>query len=1626
MATFLPSEITQAIKDNIERFSVKPEYRVLMMTGLGGSYISGNPVGDGEYNTSNGEYTLLEKVWIKKVTSVNGGFAAGYKEIRIEYQNSSGDWVLWHSETTTGSSPSITINTTIWADKIRVLFYKDSDESDIFYPSLVFVQSEKFFDVTDYTGGITLETNTSGLGSEFNLPFTSIELVNNNGQWNKYKSFSLPTYSVVRSSGAYIEEVSLFPSSLVPYKKRGTRFVVLIKFRGTDYADSDWIMKSSFYSRKWSNSSVSGESAWNAKSKIKSPTIEGAEFYDIINDYLVRDEEKNLLVQNDIPNVQQVITVADENIGEVVFEPDVPNTLFEGEQILSHCADSEFQYYAVREGTAGALTDMGIGVHVYRRRVGDEAELLGTIRCRTPYRIGEDAATWGFRSFANDKDAGSSLFGGQVFSGYVPHVFKMAVDDTHLYIPVVDYHHGNYQDIIAFPEQVRGYSIGQSCIYKLPKEGGGIWTTLFWPGIADTNPLTQEYRNVSETLTFPNVDGTVIPKNIPQPYAQPYIYSAGFTQFLTNGTDPLWWNNSDRSEIFLGCELIQDGGVEKLLVCVQKKAITDPSANPLTEFVILEKDWNPLGRAGDINTYADITRTSHGFSESREWVVCVNAFNDQLNYASFQDAATPGANYISVISRDAAGDFHIDRSLKIPYGTNGITLSLSFYIDGLYQSGVGYDWYTEYKSEDIVGIQQLYKNFFQLNGYNLIHFQHDDRNEWLSNSIPSIKVAGGDPSHDLVRYGLTGLDGELFTTPSYQLNLRTGDLILRQVLPSGDAFRITASYDFVLSVLFFKADSDSRLSESVIGKLQEVSSRTNFINEAGMLEEMKYLESQSIPIANVINPYNIAVSTDPANLEIERTHYTNSYTSGIDQLTAFEFTAEFDGVIEMVRIPIRVEHFPGQGTFSAPVNGRLYLAPDVNLTRDYPTWRDKVINPPVSGDIVELTDGADTFDILILQNRITIPGDGSDTMPASRIYSEYYWVSANVAEQGITVEKGRTYCIILREPYSAIMDNFTSHQCLCKGAEEGAPADLPNKIAWNTVVTSQPMSTVDGGTWKPPEYDTGGGTNYDYTGLIDVVVKKTAQELKSVDIIDSLNPVIASGFRSLQGGDDSTFSLKSDDYNTTYVRDTDYTLTYVGGKFILTLLTLGIDDSVIAQWYESKTALLKLGDLLGDGVPTLSEQSQHGVDTQFLRTTLTGQRLRPADVSVRSRKQYDMYPGLGRHAEEDSGQIKNMEVVAAGDWNDNLNEFDALNPGADPETKRFSMDFNDPFVVGSTAYRVRRGKGKAGDNWKYGQLFPSITPPIFYEVSIAGSGITDLNYHVMLGFGDNIAYKSFRIAVESDWIDMVEDGGVFVQGTTPTTPADIKTLDHFYIKHMNGVFGISWTEWFAYESELALFFVNRDGNVIEDPNFSDSDPRNPHITNYPGKTISVTVGAVDLVGNPLFEGHGVAADPVGYDSDFDEAIYPNKAAKITRVAIRTLGVDVIYDGYGDKKKFLSLEVAGYPINKVLKLKADKKLPGADHADARAQIIDNEYIQHQAIADRKVFQNSDFWGTERLDYNKKVLYHPMLRPGTVIIVESELEGIDNELFVSLQSRHSLPSLGDVGEVLSSDLGKLLQI
>lgn len=1527
--------------------------------------------------------------------SVTGGGGSGatftmtwskdaWPRTRLEYQDKNSNWIRLFVVVRTGDTTNYDLPFPIFTKKIRLTSLTLT--SDVFIaPVLANLYSDTYFDFTVHTGlEVTLEQNTAGFSDEIRLPFTSITLDNSDGRWNKNRVFSLDYFYVDRTATVF-RIVKGGTEDIKTYKKSGIRITVEIKFMGPNFEDSDWIILSNFYARKWTVQSVSGESGWIAKTSIETPLLEGETISKIIEEYIIRKNDGELLIQFHKPvEDDEIVTVVNEVVGEIEIFPEVStaNKFLDGNKVLSHCFDGTFLYYAIRDDGTKRLSNGGLGIEIFKQRPGgSDPELLGTIRPILPKTVRVQGVDIGFEALRADTP-NSNLNGGIQFTRYTHHVWQMAVDDKYLYIPVCNAWFADYTEI---PIQTGKQ---ESCIYKLSKNGG--WSDRFGPNFPDGVLL-------DSTVALPV---GIFAKGVP--HANYFILSLGYhidpSPFITLLGDQA--ENSQRT--FMGCEIITNGdGDKKLLVMVKMKNFNDDSSSQLTEYWEIDTDFNPNNVS--FNSWGDISIIQKGTSGNRERVICTKQFNDKSFYVFYEDLGET-INTLGVLSRDDAGTYAINTTAPatdVPVPPTRIQ-ALSFHADGLYASGRGYSIAGERSSGETSGIVQVFNNAFTLQGYNISHIKSSIFSKFLSHPVPLIKIGAENSSVRITRWGQDKIEGNVYKTLFFELNLSSGDLTIKQIPEAGETSIIRASYDFTLSTSFYKAEGPSRLSSDILGKLQQASQKTFFIDEHGALEKLPFLESQTIPIKYVNDEYTLIKSANPdTNPELEGgfAMVINGLFAA-DQLFCFQFTPDFDGKLESLTIPLRfikLETKVKDPLLEFEVWFGNDTSTNVDLSR---TGAIDTVAPPVTADLEQLATRS-------------IFANSAKLLPADAIgfeRTEYHWYKVDLGSTHI-VTKGQSYALIFRQSGDVEIES-NNWQVLSKFCIKGSPIGFANRTAFTTLPDGAAMSTLVASTWDC-------ATNNNFVTYCFVNITKTKQELRSINIIDSLNPNISAGFNSIIGGSNSTIAVRSPDFSTLYVKATDYTITFASGKFFINFTTFNIEDSVIIQWYESKVDLLGLSDIPGNKLRHIAESSSHGDDDFFLRTIVKGERSFPSVISAEINKIFDLFPGLGLEVISDNKQTKRVEAVSIADWDEEKGEFvelptDSLNA----EAKTFALDFKDPFLVGTTAYKVREGKGKTTDEVLAGSITPSIFQdvPIFHEVNTSSLSLSDEEYHVML---DNENYLEWRIATIQDFTDMIP-AFMSAGSLAPTGLDDVKTINHFYLKHMNRAYGENTVNYIVYESEEILFYLDIDRAVIQDDSFTSESLANPLRTHFAEKRIQVVLLPGDFAGNPLFPAHSEGG--AGDDPTMDSAVKKKMAGKIVRNTTSSSGLNIVYDNYGVLSQFLTVQVIGFPVNRVLELKSEVRNPGFEHADAKVLNIENNSLQSQFVVDRLAKSLNNFWSVERLNYDLQILFNPMVRPGTISKITSEHEGLTTDLFVVTNPKHTL----SFASGFTSNLSRLLQI
>jgi hypothetical protein len=424
------------------------------------------------------------------------------------------------------------------------------------------------------------------------------------------------------------------------------------------------------------------------------------------------------------------------------------------------------------------------------------------------------------------------------------------------------------------------------------------------------------------------------------------------------------------------------------------------------------------------------------------------------------------------------------------------------------------------------------------------------------------------------------------------------------------------------------------------------------------------------------------------------------------------------------------------------------------------------------------------------------------------------------------------------------------------------------------------------------------------------------------------------------------------------------------------------------QWLESDIDLI---EMLDD--TEITESEQYGDKSMILLAEVKGERRDVSNVPMTISKRFDILPGYGDEQElnDEIAQSRNLGVNSIEEFDEKSNEYNEIDI-ADP---KLAIEFSDPIIVGSTKYIVEYGNGNIGEGFQTDTYVPPSDHgvPLFYKIYI--TPYENADYHIM--FSQEL-YKGWRIATEEDRSDM--DGNTIstLTGNPYTIPGDesIKDTTHFYVKRMNKKYSDNGLEWFTYLSEEKIYYMNEDGILVEDPNFSVESEYNPIDSLYIDRSVYVKLTPIDLIGSPLFIGHSEAIYP-GYKTGLDPAITKNMATKVSKVKVSSDGVYVIYEQYAFEKKFMDILFIGYSLNKITNIKVTRRSDGYDHEDAKSIKIESSLIQNYHVAQRKAAQIIDFWGFMRSIYSRSNNYDPRLRPSTLVVVTSSKFGYDKQLF-----------------------------
>ncbi|GAG84920.1 unnamed protein product, partial [marine sediment metagenome] len=295
--------------------------------------------------------------FLRKVVPINAGVRDA---VKVEYKDFDGNWIFGETiEVTPSGSHNLELDSSLISDEFRItLIYKD-DPSSIEYPTLVYILLDNWLDATRMcTRDLKYTREIDPLGTNIKLPHFSVGLENANGQWNKYQDHTVWANEHIWNSEGEENIGSASGTNFTDFKVTGNRCMVLIKFFGENWSDSDWIIAGIFYIRKFTNSAMSGESAWIAKTPLKAPMMEDVYPDEVVENVIAR-EKNTTVIQIAKAGEREVLTSENEFIGELTLfaEPGgqeaAQEVMLGNTKDFGHCQDDEFIYFLVPSGPQG-------------------------------------------------------------------------------------------------------------------------------------------------------------------------------------------------------------------------------------------------------------------------------------------------------------------------------------------------------------------------------------------------------------------------------------------------------------------------------------------------------------------------------------------------------------------------------------------------------------------------------------------------------------------------------------------------------------------------------------------------------------------------------------------------------------------------------------------------------------------------------------------------------------------------------------------------------------------------------------------------------------------------------------------------------------------------------------------------------------------------------------------------------------------------------------------------------------------------------------------------------------------------------------------------------------------------
>lgn len=1597
MGWIFRKDIDSTLLENIGLFTKQFEVQIRIYDGDFNSIYDAAPESRGAYgyDDTTGIYKLHFPEYIRKVLTINTSVR---DVVNVEYKDFGGNWIFGEAiEVTPGASHNLELESTLISDEFRItLTYKD-DPASIEYPTTAYITLDSWMDATRMCArDLKYTREIDPLGTGIKLPHFSVGLENANGQWNKYQDKLVVPYEHIWHATYGEEHINAIGMKyFTNYKVVGNRCMVLVKFLGENWSDADWIIVGIFNIRKFTNSSMSGESAWLAKTPLKVPISEDAYPDQIVENSIARDKNTTA-IQIAKAGEREVLTSENEFVGELTLfdeaggqEPD-QEVMLGNTADFGHCQDDEFIYFLVPSGPQGGNEEKyfpNTHTMLVKRmtHTGDGIETVGVIRCLPPEYDG--AARQIQLNGVQQWGQVSNILSNALFTRYTRDV-HFCCDNEYFYISLCGLSHAKYggtHDELMY----------ERCMFKVRKDGVG------WDGTS-TTPIFGFYTHNNKVAS--TTWGGETPYTASDSYGN-LKYSYGDVNLSTASkiSDPQDW--AENPKIIGPVMLFDDAGTEKILAA-HRVAGPYTGTGKKNELWVWDKDMTAPAKMADVANDLHI------------WSFC--RYSDLTWFVCYNDGGDSDKTKLGIMDRDINGDFYIKTSAEAEIGNR--YKSLSILGDSLWGGGSQYVLANEVCL--VPGLRQLYQCMFKIDGSTIIHELHETNNDYLSYRFPIIKYQGTDLSRDEVEYGQEYLVGDEYVNLQYVINLRTGYISLRQVLPTAGVNDTTLyiSYDFVNSFQFFSTgEESSRLGNNALGKISQSLLGIYGVNEYGMIEKIPFSQYQFMSLRHSVIEWGKETEDDGEN-----SMYLLPIVGASDYLTAFEFTPDYDGYIDALRIPVR-----------------LYR----QATELGSTWTEKAFKIWVGGPTK--TGGGDFSgfaaasshyypDETILKSEweLLVTKDfyidkGKIPTSAADDYSPYVWRGFDLGGT-FEVEAGKTYAICIQSV--GVSHDYYWYQAMTK--EVGSTI---NQSATDTCIAGADISTRGSENWKFLGYRRDGSGN-DHGEVINAVIeiKKKKQAINGTNIVDSINPNIDSGFVSKIGGDDSTIKVSDMNYGSVYIKDTDYTITYADSTYWINFTTFNINDLLAIHWFESVLQPPLLSD---SRQSNLSETSGWGDTTAIRSCSVLGLKKLPAGINVRINKIFTIPPGLDKDlltTNEISREGQSEDVMR--DWDSVkkkyvriLDDSDTTDPVYD-RYKKFAFEFKDPFISGTTGYKVRYGLGSSSDTVNAGTITGAFIKahdvPLFYKIWFEdGEDFGDEFYNVMF---KKAHYQEWRMATPDDVPDIP---GNYKLGLDPDTresgkvPGDdlslvdnlIKGNSFFIVKHMNEYYGESTLDFVAYMTEEKKFYVNSVGLVVEDPAYDSGDlDKNPFPSSYPGKPIIVKVTPQDFNQNPLFEYHSEVAED-GYLAGTNANVEAWASSRIDRVEVLPTGINAIYSNWSDEHQFVNIEIYGYPLNNVSSIRYRKSLPGAEHVDAKKLEINNDLISSEIMAKLKCDQVIDFWGEERNIIKRSAVYNPAYYPGMIIRLSSEYQDQTEQLYYVLGITHTISS-----DNMTTEFTKLLEI